>query len=234
MGLTPGSAERRFPGYDVMRQQPAWDAVTTSVVIARLDNPGAPVFFTPQEESTVRALLDRLLAQDEDPRVPVFEVIDQRLAERRGDGFRYDDMPEDPEAWRQSIAALNEIAQSGFGTTFAELAQSDQRDILEKVRLCKGEWHGLPAPRLFSLWLRYACSAFYAHPWAWNEIGFGGPAYPRGYKYLALGAREPWEVAERDAGDPIPWAERAEAAKKRHADGMTSRDAARQDPDEDE
>jgi hypothetical protein len=72
--------------------------------------------------------------------------------------------------------------------------------------------------------MRYACSAFYAHPWAWNEIGFGGPAYPRGYKYLALGAREPWEVEERDAKDPVPWARQAKAAKKRHAAGLSSTD----------
>ena len=70
--------------------------------------------------------------------------------------------------------------------------------------------------------MRYACGAFYSHPWAWNEIGFGGPAYPRGYKHLALDGREPWEVAERDAEDPVPWAERAEAAKKRHADRLSS------------
>ena len=87
MGLTPGSAEQRFPGYDVMRQQPAWDEVTTSVVTARLGPPGPPQFFTAEEEPAARALLDRLLAQDEDPRVPVFEVIDERLAERRGDRF---------------------------------------------------------------------------------------------------------------------------------------------------
>lgn len=224
MGLTPGSAERRFPGYDVMRQQPAWDAVTTSVVTARLGPPGPPRFFTAEEEPAARALLDRLLAQDEDPCVPVFEVIDGRLAERRGDGFRYEDLPEDPEAWRQSIAALNQTAKSDFGRSFAQLVQREQRDIIEGVRLCKGNWHGLPAARLFSLWMRYACSAFYSHPWTWNEIGFGGPAYPRGYKYLALGAREPWEVQERDAHDPVPWIERAEAANKRHADGMSSTD----------
>ena len=29
-----------------------------------------------------------------------------------------------------------------------------------------------------------------------NEIGFGGPAYPRGYMRLENGAREPWEVDE--------------------------------------
>jgi hypothetical protein len=225
MGQTPGSAEQRFPGYEVMQQRPAWDEVTTAVVTARLNPSGPPLFFSAEEEPAARALLDRLLAQDEEPRVPVFEVIDGRLAERRGDGFRYEDMPGDPEAWRQSIVALNETARSDFGQSFAELSQRDQRDIIEEVRLCKGQWHGLPAERLFSLWMRYACSAFYAHPWAWNEIGFGGPAYPRGYKNLALGAREPWEVAEYDAQDPVPWIERADAAKKRHAEGMSSPDA---------
>ena len=29
--------------------------------------------------------------------------------------------------------------------------------------------------------MRVVLSCFYSHPWAWNEIGFGGPAYPRGY-----------------------------------------------------
>ena len=119
MGLTPGSAEERFPGYDVMRQQAAWDQVTTSVVTARLGPAGPSLFFTAEEEPAARALLDRLLAQDEDPRVPVFEVIDARLAEGRGDGFRYEDLPDDPEAWRQSIAALNETARSDFGQPFA-------------------------------------------------------------------------------------------------------------------
>ena len=57
----------------------------------------------------------------------------------------------------------------------------------------------MPAARVWSLWTRYAASAFYAHPWAWNEIGFGGPAYPRGYKNLGLDRREPWEVADAHA-----------------------------------
>jgi hypothetical protein len=222
VGLTPGAAEPRFPGYDVLDQRQAWDPVTERVVFSRLDRPGPPRFFTPEEQPTVRALLDRLLAQDDDPRVPVFEVVDQRLAERRGDGFRYADMPEDPEAWRASVAALEQTAHDRHSVPFAALAPAAQRDILEEVRLCEGEWHGLPAGRLFPLWLRYACAAFYAHPWAWNEIGFGGPAYPRGYKHLALDGREPWEVASRDAEDPIPWVDRAESAKRRHAEGMAS------------
>ena len=52
--------------------------------------------------------------------------------------------------------------------------------------------------------MRYACTAFYSHPWAWNEIGFGGPAYPRGYKNIGLDRREPWEGPEVGAHDPKP------------------------------
>lgn len=218
---TPGSAEQRFPGFSVTARADKWDAVTTAVVLGRLEPPAPAKFFDNAEEAIVRPLLDRLLAQDEEPRVPVFEVVDQRLAGRKGDGYRYDDLPEDPEAWRLSVGALEVDAKTSAGLGFASLDRQGQRDIIERVRLCEGKWHGLPAGHVFSLWMRYACGAYYAHPWAWNEIGFGGPAYPTGYKHLALDGREHWEVQERDARDPVPWARRAEEAKERHAEGLS-------------
>jgi hypothetical protein len=46
-------------------------------------------------------------------------------------------------------------------------------------------------------------SAFYSHPWAWNEIGYGGPRYPRGYVRLAAGQREPDVARERFDQDPV-------------------------------
>ena len=42
-----------------------------------------------------------------------------------------------------------------------------------------------------------ALEGYYAHPWAWDEIGFGGPAYPRAYTRLERGEPEPWEVEPR-------------------------------------
>jgi hypothetical protein len=54
--------------------------------------------------------------------------------------------------------------------------------------------------------MRYVVQAFYSHPWAWNEIGFGGPAYPRGYAAFGsphLGEREPWEGEESAHFDPV-------------------------------
>lgn len=216
-GTTPGTDEPRFPGYDVLGQTPAWDDETKAVVLSRLRRPGPLRFFTAIQEPTARSLVDRLLAQDHEPRVPVVEAIDQRLADRRGDGYRFADMPEDWEAWSRSIDGLDADAQEACGRSFAGLARQDQTERIERLRRLEGRWHGMPAPKVFGLWLRYVCDAFYAHPWAWNEIGFGGPAYPRGYKNLGLGRREPWERPERDAEDPVPWAEQAEQARAEHA-----------------
>ncbi|PZR97533.1 MAG: hypothetical protein DLM67_07760, partial [Candidatus Nephthysia bennettiae] len=131
----------------------------------------------------------------------------------KGDGYRYKEMPPDGEVWKRSLKALDELARHRRESVFYALCKEDQVNLLEAVRT--GERLGdLPARRTWSLWLRYACSAFYAHPWAWNEIGFGGPAYPRGYKNVGIGKREPWEVQEVDAHSPVAWAERVESARR--------------------
>jgi hypothetical protein len=51
--------------------------------------------------------------------------------------------------------------------------------------------------------MRAVLSSFYSHPWAWNEIGFGGPAYPRGYARMGAGQREDWESGPAQSGDPV-------------------------------
>ena len=47
-----------------------------------------------------------------------------------------------------------------------------------------------------SAWVRDIVLAYYAHPTAWSEIGWGGPASPRGYVRLDFDERDPWEAAE--------------------------------------
>jgi hypothetical protein len=221
-GRTIGGAEDRFPGFDVLNEVSHWDAVTAGVVLSRL-GPSPPIrFFTLAEEAVGRALFDQLLDQRDPPRVPLLEMIDARLAESQTDGWRYADMPEDGEAFKASFAALDEDAQRAFGKRFAELDWFDQADLVQAVQQLRDtKWHGLRADRVWSLWTRYACTAFYSHPWAWNEIGFGGPAYPRGYKNLGIDAREPWEVPDRSDEDPVGRGEEIEEARRRHAQART-------------
>jgi Gluconate 2-dehydrogenase subunit 3 len=211
---TPGG-EGRFDGYDVMDQQAHWDPVTAAVVRQRTQEKRALSFFTAEEAEICRAVVDLVLANHNEPRVPVLEMIDQRLFEGVTDGWRYQDMPEDRDAWRQTLAFVDEDATAAFGTGFAACTVDQQARLVQGVQDSE-TWHGLAGGHVWSLWTRYACAAFYAHPWAWNEIGFGGPAYPRGYKVLHLGWREPWEVAERAPVDPVPWSDQVEQAKRAH------------------
>lgn len=193
-GTTPGPDQPRFPGFDVLAQTKYWDDTTAGVVLSRLSLPDPARFHTLQEEGTARVLLDQLLDQHEDPRVPVFEMIDARLAAGQTDGWHYEDLPEDGAAWKASLQALEEDAHDSYQRSFVEANTHQQGVILQAVHdLASDDWHGLRADRIWSLWTRYACTAFYAHPWAWNEIGFSGPAYPRGYKNGGIDRREPYE-----------------------------------------
>ena len=58
-------------------------------------------------------------------------------------------------------------------------------------------WSQMNIERFWTMLVADCCSVYYAHPYAWDEIGFGGPAYPRGYMRLEEGEPEPWEVAEQ-------------------------------------
>ena len=178
----------RFPGFDALAQQRHWE---------RVSNVRDFRFFTPDEQAIATVLCDRLLGQSGDARIPVAAMIDARLAESETDGWRYADMPEDGQAWRETLAALRD---DGFG----KVTEKEQDALIQAVQDAGDDkWHGFPAARVWSLWIRYACTAFYAHPDTWSEMGFPGPAYPRGYKNTGVDRREPFEIADtRPTEDP--------------------------------
>jgi hypothetical protein len=194
---------QRFPGFDVLGQSPHWDPVTAGVVKARIGPPAPLTFFAAAEQACARAMLNLLTGQDDEPRIPVLEMVDARLAAGETDGWRYADMPEDGQAWRDTLAYLDADAGARCGTTFAAAPEKDQAELIQSV-LDGDDWHGLSAAHVWSLWTRYACTALYSHPSAWDEMGFPGPAYPRGYKNIGVGRLESFEVADaRPADDPV-------------------------------
>jgi hypothetical protein len=199
-----GRATGRFPGFDVLSQSGHWDPVTAELVTARTGPPPPPRFFTDTERPAAAALLDQLTGQDEQPLgVPLVEMIDARLADGQTDGWHYADLPEDGQAWRETLGYLDKDAHARCGAGFADVPAQDQAAIIQAVQ-DSGKWHGLAAARVWSLWTRYACTALYSHPYAWSEMGFPGPAYPRGYKNAGVGKLEPFEVRDtRPAEDPV-------------------------------
>jgi hypothetical protein len=127
-------------------------------------------------------------------------LIDDYLAEDRGGGFWIEGMPRLAEAWKIGLTALEAEAQQRFSAAFIDLAAADQEAILSDVQaghVDPSRWRPLdPAAFFKNTLLKLTAGLYYAHPAAWSEIGFGGPASPRGYVRLGLDERDPWEAPE--------------------------------------
>jgi len=109
------------------------------------------------------------------------------------------------------LQGLDEAARTGYGTdSFAEAERGARDAIVDDLahgKLSGGAWAQLNVSRAWSVCMRMILSGFYSHPWAWNEIGFGGPAYPRGYMRLGpVSSLEPFETpgaTQRDAARAV-------------------------------
>ena len=206
-GTTP-QMHGRFPDYDVLSNQGHWDELTRTVVTDRVANVPPIRFFTPAQAACLAPFLDVVLAQDAEPRIPVLAMVDKKLCEGKLDGFQYADMPDDRETWRLVARGLDETARARGATSYAAAGEDLQHDIVGELaggKLSGGAWDELNVSRAWSVVTRGALSEFYSHPWAWNEIGFGGPAYPRGYMRRQVGprGREPYETAPAVGMDPV-------------------------------
>ena len=189
----------RYPDYDVLDEAHHWDDVTRRLVLDRVENVPPLRFFTPSEALTLGVLFDLVLAQDAEPRVPVLNMVDAKLAGGELDGFRYEDMPDDRDTWRRVAIGLDAAARQRGAVDFVNATFEVQERVVDAFSNgeLQGEvWDELPPTRAWKVVTRAMLSVFYSHPWAWNEIGFGGPAYPRGYARIGAGERESWEGVE--------------------------------------
>jgi hypothetical protein len=94
------------------------------------------------------------------------------------------------------------MARERFQASFADLTVHRQELILKSLHDGKPDpghsiWERMPVHRFWGMLMEDCVTAYYSHPWAWDEIGFGGPAYPRGYMRLENGLPEPWEKDEQ-------------------------------------
>jgi hypothetical protein len=200
-GVVP-QGRGRYPDFDVLAEAEHWDEVTRRLVLDRVHNVPPIRFFGEREARTLDAFCDRITAQAEEPRIPVLAYVDERLHTGDGVGYQYFDMPPDGETWRIVARGLDEEARKLGRDAYAVLTEHEQNEVCHRFarsELFGGAWATFNVSRAFAIVVRDICEAFYAHPWAWNEIGFGGPAYPRGYAVFGnpqLGEEEHWEARE--------------------------------------
>jgi hypothetical protein len=203
--LPPKAQPGYYPGYSTLSQQQFWDEATRRVVRKRVHEVPPMRFFTAEQAGLLQAVLDRILPQDDrdrDHRIPILPFIDERLYTGRIDGYRYDHMPPDAEAYRLGLQAIETIARHLHGKPFVDLGPRERDEVLITIHdghppAAHEVWERMSVKHFWTMLVQDAVEVYYAHPYAWDEIGFGGPAYPRGYMRQERGEPEPWEVEEQ-------------------------------------
>ncbi|NYT77207.1 gluconate 2-dehydrogenase subunit 3 family protein [Alcaligenaceae bacterium] len=197
----------RYPGYNVMdkRDTPSWNELTRKVIDERLATPNTPTYLSDQEWQTLNAICNRIVPQTSHrPAVPVAALVQQKLADDNRDGHRQGSLPPLREAWRRGLATLDAAARTRHNTRFCELDTTAQDQLLHAMQdgeLTDLELGDMPAETFFKERLAHdILAAYYSHPTSWNEIGFGGPASPRGYVRMYFNRRDPWEAVEDTSG----------------------------------
>ena len=196
----------RYPHYNVLDKwsSPDWDDQTREVVRSRLEKIPGIRFFKDEEVRVLAAIADRIIpqpAREEFEKIPIVPRIDEKLYKDQRDGYRYEEMPPQREAWRLGVKGINETAQALFtGKEFLDLDPLSQDVVLNHVAQGNppGEtWTLLPAARFFKdILCSTVVKIYYAHPLAWNEIGYSGPSSPRGHVRKWEGGVDPWEAQE--------------------------------------
>ena len=194
-----------YPAYDVLEKwdTPSFNEQTRRVISDRLHNVPPRRFLDEDQYDLLRAVVDCILPQPERPenrRIPVAAFIDAMLFDNQGSGTRYADTLAMREAWPRGLAAIDGESRGHFGRGFRELDDDDRHTLLKRIDNAEIDadlWTGLHPKRFFRhVLLKESVKIYYAHPWAMNEIGFGGPAAPRGYVRLGPDDRDPWEAEE--------------------------------------
>ena len=171
------------PTRRVMQERAAWRST-------------GPRFFTPAELATLAAVHDAMIPQDGPAgpggpryRVDIAGEVDRRLADGGGNGWRYDALPGDGDAYRRGLAALDE--------KFHEMSREDRLAVLTRMRSGDATgpaWAGLGPRHLLEEWLAEAVEIYYSHPGGgMADMAYVGFADARGWRRVGLDQLDPVE-----------------------------------------
>jgi pimeloyl-ACP methyl ester carboxylesterase len=153
---------------------------------------------------TLRAVLARVIPQDADSHIDLAARIDTQLHCGTGDGWRFDVLPTDREAYRAALRTLDAVAHREHGQRFEHLDAAQQDDLLARVAEHRLESSsvGLGAQQMYS-WFEElradAVKAYLADLRTLAHIGYSGIANggdgmaKSGFARVGLGEREAWE-----------------------------------------
>jgi len=193
------SRRTQYPSFNVLDEKDAWDDHTQQIVTSRIDAIVAFQFLNEQEAELLGSVCS-LLVDDtsEDALAFVVSHIDRTLFSSPGEGQRKVGVPAAPELIRQGLSALDQSSQQKYSASFAKLNVDGQKQLIQDISGGQAQpaevWKGIPQKDLFNKLMQFTVESYCSYPRVWSDIGYAGPAYPRGYVRTQLGQLDPWEA----------------------------------------
>lgn len=192
------NSQSLYPDFDVMREVEAWDDHTREIVKKRLEPVTSFQFLKRNEAELLTEIAATLINDDrEDILSFIVKHFDGTLQSKIGESQRKVGIPPEADLVRKGLTAIEATARSKFGGSFSQLTLIQCETLLGQVERGElpgtGPWTGLPQKELFKKLLNLTVEAYYSYPLVWSEIGYAGPAYPRGYIRTELDLADPWE-----------------------------------------
>lgn len=188
-----------YPSFNVMDEEDEWDDHTQTIVNNRIDASPKHNELSKQEASLLYVICS-LLMNEEKPAVLRFVLhhFDKTLQSSPREGQRKVGVPDGKILIHQGLQALDQCARDTYAASFMELKSDDQLKLLEAVSvgtaMPHSAWDGIPQQPFFQKLMNMTIESYCSHPEVWSEIGYAGPAYPRGYVRTQLGQLDPWEA----------------------------------------
>lgn len=189
--------ESLYPNYDVLALQDEWDANTRGIVLQRL-GPFQFKLLSKWQQDMVKAVA-RHLAHDNRTEILTWiaAYLDEQLRHPVGESQRKPGLPPVKDLILGGLDALENWAKEQYLKGFLSIKSEHQLEYLQLLEVGgmpqDGGWGVEKQKEFFAKLVGLVVAAYYSHPWVWSEIGYGGPAYPRGYVRVELGLADPWE-----------------------------------------
>lgn len=184
-----------------MDEEHEWDPHTRQIIEKRVETKSYfPLKYLTEEES--RILFELCTVLLDDVRIPIISFVvhhfDTTLTASIGESQRKMGIPKQSVLIREGLALLDQTCIKLYNKPFKDLPEKTKKEVVNNLTQgnlpLQSEQITIPEMDFIQKISSEAVSAYYSHPTIWSEIGYAGPAYPRGYVRTELGLTDPWEA----------------------------------------
>jgi hypothetical protein len=195
--MTKHPVKTYYPNYDVLEQKKEWDPTTQSVIDHRLNEVNTS-FFSPDERKLLQTFIELVFPSHlGDVTINVIAILDQRFATKKISGYAKGTNKLKVDIIRKGMKNVESHMYSKHQTTLFELDKKVQQEYIHSLKENQGYlnvWQDVPPALFFKTLTEVIIPIIYSDPAIWSKIGYGGPAFPRGYYAMGPNQFDQWEA----------------------------------------